>query len=231
MKLLYSTFFNINPNTQNPVLVTNPATAVAIAMATGEANLGANGGALFGVRVVTGHVGARLILLDADALLVADDGALDVRIARDATVEMDTAGASTGRRRDRARVPLAIESCGPGHRPLHFVEDGARERGRIHERFVRLMTEKELEAIVTGIAPVIGQFVEQRLAGLEARINAIEAKPHVKFCGTWTAGTTYVPGDAVVRHGGLWICKAPTPGEPKQDFVGWQLAVKQGQAS
>jgi hypothetical protein len=55
--------------------------------------------------------------------------------------------------------------------------------------------------------------------------------PHVKFVGTWKTGTPYEPGDAAVHHGGLWICKVPTSGEPSKDFVGWQLAVKKGSAT
>ena len=69
---------------------------------------------------------------------------------------------------------------------------------------------------------------KSRIEALEQRIAALEAKPSVKFCGTWARGKTYEPGDAVVRDGGLWICKAQTPGEPSKDFVGWQLAVRKG---
>ncbi|HXG54021.1 MAG TPA: hypothetical protein VNJ03_01460 [Vicinamibacterales bacterium] len=64
---------------------------------------------------------------------------------------------------------------------------------------------------------------------LERRIKELEGKPHVKFTGVWKAGA-YQPGDAATHHGGLWICRAATSGEPSQDFVGWQLAVKRGDA-
>ena len=88
----------------------------------------------------------------------------------------------------------------------------------------------ELAEVLVGtiqkaLAPVLA-----RLAQLEQRMASLEAKPHVKFCGAWTRGTTYEPGNAVVRDGALWICKATTLGEPSKDSVGWQLAVRKGTA-
>ncbi len=75
---------------------------------------------------------------------------------------------------------------------------------------------------------VAGRFttVEKALAALEQRIAGLEQKPFVKFAGTWQGERSYEPGAAVVHQGGLWICKAPTTGEPSKDFVSWQLAVK-----
>jgi hypothetical protein len=72
---------------------------------------------------------------------------------------------------------------------------------------------------------------DERIAALETRLNAMERKPFVKFCGVWKSDRPFDPGDAVVHSGGLWICKAATTGEPSKDFVGWQLAVKRGSAS
>jgi hypothetical protein len=76
--------------------------------------------------------------------------------------------------------------------------------------------------------------VSAQIATLEARVNALEQsagagakKPYVKFCGTWKPSElAFDPGDAVVHHSALWICKAETKGEPGVDFVGWQLAIK-----
>jgi hypothetical protein len=56
------------------------------------------------------------------------------------------------------------------------------------------------------------------------------AKPSVKFCGTFEGGKSYTPGDAVVHSSALWICKVATQGTPSRDFVGWQLALKKGDA-
>ena len=66
---------------------------------------------------------------------------------------------------------------------------------------------------------------------MEKQIAALAAKPHLKFCGVYQCGRSYQPGDAVTRSDSLWVCNAATTGEPGQDFVGWQLAVKRGSAS
>ena len=75
-----------------------------------------------------------------------------------------------------------------------------------------------------------GPLVAGRLATLEARIAQLETKPFVKFCGTFEGGKSYQPGDAVVHSSALWICKAATSGTPSKDFIGWQLALKRGDA-
>jgi hypothetical protein len=73
---------------------------------------------------------------------------------------------------------------------------------------------------------VEGPKVAGRIQELEHRIAALEAKPHVKFCGVYESGRSYTPGDACTHGGGLWICKAATTGQPNQDYASWQLAVK-----
>lgn len=73
--------------------------------------------------------------------------------------------------------------------------------------------------------------LEQRLAALEQREAAREAKPSIRFCGVWKDDHHYQPGDGVTHQGGLWICQRHQPGPPAQDFVGWQLAVKRGAAA
>jgi hypothetical protein len=78
------------------------------------------------------------------------------------------------------------------------------------------------------IAELGKAFTKQkaRVDQLEARIAGLEKRPTVKFTGTYTQGKTYVPGDAAVHQGGLWICRAETTGQPNQDFHAWTLAVK-----
>ena len=68
-----------------------------------------------------------------------------------------------------------------------------------------------------------------RLDALEQRLAALEAKPSIKYCGTWAANGDYTVGDATTHKGSLWICKANhVQSEPGVDFVCWQLAVKKG---
>jgi hypothetical protein len=92
---------------------------------------------------------------------------------------------------------------------------------------------KEQEALAEAMAMVLNPILKSNkaaLVGLEKRIAQLEAKPTIKYCGTWTDGATYEKGDGVTHHGALWICKAQTAAEPSKDFAGWQLAVKKGQA-
>lgn len=93
------------------------------------------------------------------------------------------------------------------------------------------ITKREQDSLTTAIATFVTRLIKEdrvRLAALEQRLAGIEAKPHLKFCGTYQRGTTYTPGDAVVRDGSLWVCKAETSGAPTEDFVGWQQAVRKG---
>jgi hypothetical protein len=93
------------------------------------------------------------------------------------------------------------------------------------------LTGKRMMKYFQKYSDIIFPVLKKRFETLEARVTTLEAKPHVKFCGVWKAGTTYEPGDAATHQGGLWICKVATPGEPSKDFHGWTLAVKRGQAT
>jgi hypothetical protein len=94
IKRLLADFIATNPNAESMVLLMSPGVAVAVAIATNSQTLGPNGGLLFGVPVHTGAIGGRVVVLDPAALLVADDGEIDVTIARHASVELDTAATS-----------------------------------------------------------------------------------------------------------------------------------------
>lgn len=89
IKLLIATFIEANPDAAAAVMLMSPAVATALAVATNSQTLGPNGGTLFGVPVLTGAIGSRVVILDPTALLVADDGELDVTVSRHATVEME----------------------------------------------------------------------------------------------------------------------------------------------
>jgi hypothetical protein len=94
IKKLLETFTATNPNVETMALLMSPGVAVAMAIATNSQTLGPNGGTLFGVPVHTGQIGSRVIVLDPSALLLADDGGLNVTVARHASVEMDTSATS-----------------------------------------------------------------------------------------------------------------------------------------
>jgi hypothetical protein len=91
MQVLVTQFYAANPDAENAVILMSPANAVAIARATNQQTLGARGGSIWGIPVlVSASVGARLIMLDASQILVADDGGLNVDISVNASVQMDS---------------------------------------------------------------------------------------------------------------------------------------------
>jgi hypothetical protein len=95
LKKLFQVHFTANPGATNSALVMSAGNAAAAAAATNWPALSANGnGSLWGVTVVpTGAAGNRVVMLDANALLVADQGGVDVRFTRHASIEVD--GATT----------------------------------------------------------------------------------------------------------------------------------------
>lgn len=89
---LIRAFVTANPNVEFAVLVVSPANAMALASTGNYPHLRIDGGFVAGIPVVTsGSVGDRLVLLDAQAILVADDGGLNVDVSRQASVQMDSA--------------------------------------------------------------------------------------------------------------------------------------------
>lgn len=87
-------------------------------------------------------------------------------------------------------------------------------------------------AIKDWIFPLLATYryksneTRELIVALETRLSALEQKPYVRFRDVWEPGKSYTAGDAVTYHGGLWICKVATSGEPSKDFVAWKLAVK-----
>jgi HK97 family phage major capsid protein len=91
LQALLTQFVAANPDIESLVLLMKPANAVAIARATNTPTLGLTGGTIYGIPVVTsGSVGDRLIALDAQGILYADDGALEISASQSATVQMDS---------------------------------------------------------------------------------------------------------------------------------------------
>lgn len=97
------------------------------------------------------------------------------------------------------------------------------------------MTEKEIEAL----AQVTGDAIKRCIAPLKAELAAAkeeiaalkaELAKSVKFRGTFQGGKSYTAGDMVRHQGSLWICQVATQGTPSKDFVGWELALKKGDA-
>lgn len=84
---------------------------------------------------------------------------------------------------------------------------------------------------IKGVADIFTEAIgghTKRIAELEKRIAALEAKPSLKYMGAYR-DRPYTAGAAVTRQGSLWIAKVDTDGVPG-DSADWQLAVKQGKA-
>jgi capsid protein len=94
LKALIDAFIAANPDAASMAILMSPSVAASVAIATNSTTLGPAGGRVFGIPVHTGTIGSRVVILDPSALLIADDGDMDVTIARHATLEMDTSATS-----------------------------------------------------------------------------------------------------------------------------------------
>jgi HK97 family phage major capsid protein len=90
-KALLAAFFSVNPDPGAAYWIMSPRTASALAIASNSQTLTVSGGTFLGLpAVVSQSAGARLIVVDAAALLVADDNEMDISLSRQANVEMST---------------------------------------------------------------------------------------------------------------------------------------------
>lgn len=87
IKLLLKTFYAANADAESAAWIMSPANAAAISVALSVPNLDR----LFNLPVVTSSAaGARVAIVDAGALLVADEDEFRIKISNQATVEMST---------------------------------------------------------------------------------------------------------------------------------------------
>jgi hypothetical protein len=73
------------------------------------------------------------------------------------------------------------------------------------------------------------KLVAERFKAIEARVTAMEEQPSVRYCGTFSEDSKYVPGDLCTDAGGLWLAVASTSQRPGTG-PGWRLIVKRGDA-
>jgi hypothetical protein len=67
-----------------------------------------------------------------------------------------------------------------------------------------------------------------KLVELGKRIEVLEARPAMKYCGVWDPENSYAAGEFVTENGALWACRSPTKARPGKS-ADWQLAVKKGE--
>lgn len=97
LSVLVGAFIGANQDPTMAVLLISATTAMNIALmrnALGQRefpDITVKGGSIDGIPVVVSQsVGARMVLLNADDILVADDGAISIDVSEQATVEMST---------------------------------------------------------------------------------------------------------------------------------------------
>jgi hypothetical protein len=86
-----------------------------------------------------------------------------------------------------------------------------------------------VRAVKDHTANAIKRPLEDRLVALEARIEKLEARGELKYCGIWQQDHQYERGNFVTMNGGLWHAEMKTTSCPGSDST-WRLAVKSPRA-
>ena len=93
------------------------------------------------------------------------------------------------------------------------------------------MNERDITAIMTGIAPVIKEYTNEAIAKAVAplllRISELEAQTFEYRGVRHEIGTSYRKNHFVTHGGSLWVARCDTTSTPGVDGT-WQLAVKRG---
>ena len=83
------------------------------------------------------------------------------------------------------------------------------------------------KAVPTPAPPFEPQLQPDIIEKLMQRIDELEKRPTMKYCGVWDAGLVYLQNDAVTYRGGMWFCHGTTNEKPGTTS-NWQLCVKSG---
>jgi hypothetical protein len=77
---------------------------------------------------------------------------------------------------------------------------------------------------------MIGALGRDRRNALEAkllaRIEALEARPVLRYAGRWNPDAQFNEGDITTDHGSAWYCERSTRSRPPGE--GWKLMIKKG---
>lgn len=129
MNRLLALFIADNQDPTTAVVLMSASTAMGLSLMTnslGQAEfdgISVNGGTIMGLPVVVSqNVGAKVILLNASDILLADDGGITIDISREATIEMST-------------TPISAEGSPPTNAVLHSLFQ-RNEIGIRAERFI-----------------------------------------------------------------------------------------------
>ncbi len=83
-------------------------------------------------------------------------------------------------------------------------------------------TRGEASGLRVALAVTLGECMR-----LHKRVRELEARPALKYVGTWQRGRSYAPGDVCTHHGSAWHVNANTTGEPGK-VAAFTLMVKRG---
>lgn len=91
------------------------------------------------------------------------------------------------------------------------------------------MVEAVLKTLKSNLDPIADRIraLEATLQELQARVDAFDASPPVKFLGAYSAGRRYPKGSLVIHAGSLWFANFET-GEPPNGTSDWLLCCKNG---
>ena len=78
-------------------------------------------------------------------------------------------------------------------------------------------------------APIMATY-RHKLSALEARVEQLESRPILKWCGTHHENAPYPEAGIVTKGGSLWIATAATSTTPGAPGGAWRLIVKRGAA-
>jgi hypothetical protein len=90
------------------------------------------------------------------------------------------------------------------------------------------LTERDI-GLLQGVAETLAPCLK-RIEVLEQRVIELEARPALKYLGTWKESKTYSAGTFITDAGAVWYCNASTTSRPGEN-ADWSLAVKSGAAS
>jgi hypothetical protein len=90
------------------------------------------------------------------------------------------------------------------------------------------MTGEQLNESVHELAVETKKHVAAKIAPLEERIAALEARRSLRYSGICERGQAYGEQEAVTHQGSLWIATRDTVGIPGTENSAWQLAAKRG---
>ena len=223
LKKLIGDFTTTNPGVESLAIIMSPSVAAKLAIATGSTTLTVQGGSIYGVPVFTSaSAGSRVIAVDLAALVVGDNGDVDIDISKAASVELSTTPTSPT---VAGTILISLFASGMvGLRCRRYLNFKLARTSAIlfskHElRVMAAMTHKQarsMDAIADAtigvlkksLAPRDAQIssLQQLVSELREKVAALESKPSMKFCGPWRSGTTYAFGDVAQHRGRPWLC-------------------------